>query len=1042
MKTQKFLSVLMSICIILASTVIFSASVTAAEVPTKYLYLEYDNKVQIYPDSYSLDNGVTKTSFVGNYFISGYCKYNICFNGENAEYNVTVHNLTNEINWSLNDSSLKLCDGAKVNLTAIGVNSFTASNHPGISGTGTVNLTVEKNSSFVSTVSRNQALEYISADENIVFNLVKGTTSADLNTANWKKKPLTVTNGEATEHKMSILPLDNGTHDIKCTICDIKLNDSPCRSEFTYNHYDDNRCERECQNCGVADYVPHKFEVSKTVPANFSSSAKSLMMCKNNCGYFHIEPVSRDVIEISVTADEYLDGTGILAFVDGVPTCVTSHSGFKNYIDYNPNSSYVFKLINPDIDDLIKYNFEIKFPENSNIPTFSISDTSEYEMYDTLLEVNTADYTALDKALEKVPKYFEYYSKESVGTLVTALKSIKLMLPKNRQSEVDAMTQSINSAVAGLVSVQEPETYGVINLKSDRFIEINTDKNNPSYAYYKYDSTGKKVLQDIFLYGGKYVIVDSSPTSEAFATKSVTVHNGKVDIDLVNAIVLGEDGNLVIKNGADVTLNLFGTSVLASNGKDSSGISVLGNEAKLKIAKSDGSVVAIAGNNFPGIGGINADENSKTPDTGYITIDGGTVFALSMNNGAGIGGGYKDTPVNITINGGTIYAVSFSKHGAGIGGGYNGCGGDIIINGGDIVALNIDEGGDDDGAAAIGGADHGYINSITINGGNILATSLVNVAVGGGLESTKCGKIIINGGNIFSDNPYVTANLKYIGVNAKYDPAFSPENENNFVQINGGTFSENSTDIIYPFPKNKDGNLLQKLPMKINKTYIGQTLTYNISNGKQYTVTPSREVFAIYIPENETVTNISQYLSESHEADKFVTVGKDGSLNSVLGYYTCKFCDKHFSDKECTKEFSVISENLGAFISDNLLFSESGITARILLSRLTSDTVITDINGKAVSLDTKLATGMKIKLPDGKILTVVINGDIDKNGDITAADARLALRISVNLEKFTATSPEYKASDVDGKSGTAASDARLILRNSVSLEKLNLANRK
>lgn len=1033
MKTQKFLSVLMSICIILASTVIFSANVTAAEVPTMHLQLEYSDKVQIYPDSYSLDDGLTKTPFVGNYFISGCSTYHICFNGKNAEYNVTVHDFYSFSSSSY--SALTLRDGATVNLTAIGVNLFTASNHPGISDTGTLNLTVEENSSVTFAREATYGDVLISANDKVNLNILSGTPSVDLSSADWRKSPLTVTNGEVIPHN-SIKLAQDGTHTVACEKCNIIMSNTPCKAEFDYYYYNDMFCEKYCINCAATDYIPHD-AAEQNIPASFESSAYTFAQC-NNCGHEFFKSENNIEVTVFYDEDETDDwyGSALLVFVDGVPISVInpSDNDEKHFIEYKPNSSYVFKWIDDPIsmDDFI--GFEIKFPESSTVPTLYKSGVSEYKMYDTVLEVDTADYTDLNKALEKVPKYFEYYSKESVDTLVTALKGVKQMLPKNRQSEVDAMTQSINSAVAGLVAVQNPETYGVINLKSDRIIEINSDKNNPSYAYCKYDTNGQTVLQDVFSYGGKYVIVDSSPTSEVFATKSVTVHNGKTEIDLVNAVIWGQEGNLVIENAADVTLNLFGTSVFASNEEDCPGISVLGNTAKLKIAKSDGSVVAIGGEHAPGIGGINADDDKKTSDTGYITIDGGTVFALSMDDAAGIGGGYKDTPVNVTINGGSIYAECLSEDGAGIGCGEDGCGGDIIINGGNIVALSTD----DDGAG-IGGADAGYINSITINGGTIIAGSDDAAAIGGGQDSNSYGgKITINGGNIFS-SMWHDGNENLIGNGSTESVG---ETDYNFVQINGGSFSNLKTDTVSPAPKNKDGNLLQKISVTIHKNQVGRTLTYKLSNGKQYTVTPSREVFAIYISSDETVTNISQYLSEPHEADKFVTVGKDGSLNSVLGYYTCKFCDKHFSDKECTKEFSVISEDLGAFISDNLLFSESGITARILLSRLTSDTVITDANGKAVSLDTKLATGMTVKLPDGKVLTVVINGDVDKDGNITAADARLALRISVNLEKFAKTSPEYKASDVDGKSETTASDARLILRNSVSLEKLNLANRK
>lgn len=63
-------------------------------------------------------------------------------------------------------------------------------------------------------------------------------------------------------------------------------------------------------------------------------------------------------------------------------------------------------------------------------------------------------------------------------------------------------------------------------------------------------------------------------------------------------------------------------------------------------------------------------------------------------------------------------------------------------------------------------------------------------------------------------------------------------------------------------------------------------------------------------------------------------------------------------------------------------------------------------------------------------------GDVNGDGKITAADARLALRASVELEKYEKGSRKYNACDVDGKKGITAADARLILRASVELEDL------
>ncbi len=61
-----------------------------------------------------------------------------------------------------------------------------------------------------------------------------------------------------------------------------------------------------------------------------------------------------------------------------------------------------------------------------------------------------------------------------------------------------------------------------------------------------------------------------------------------------------------------------------------------------------------------------------------------------------------------------------------------------------------------------------------------------------------------------------------------------------------------------------------------------------------------------------------------------------------------------------------------------------------------------------------------------------ILGDVDGNKNITAADARLALRASVNLEKLSIN--EMLAADVNKDGFITAADARLILRASVGLE--------
>ena len=63
-------------------------------------------------------------------------------------------------------------------------------------------------------------------------------------------------------------------------------------------------------------------------------------------------------------------------------------------------------------------------------------------------------------------------------------------------------------------------------------------------------------------------------------------------------------------------------------------------------------------------------------------------------------------------------------------------------------------------------------------------------------------------------------------------------------------------------------------------------------------------------------------------------------------------------------------------------------------------------------------------------------GDVDANGKIAAADARLALRAAVQLEKFgkDTASDKFKAADVDHNGKITAADARMILRVAVKLD--------
>lgn len=119
------------------------------------------------------------------------------------------------------------------------------------------------------------------------------------------------------------------------------------------------------------------------------------------------------------------------------------------------------------------------------------------------------------------------------------------------------------------------------------------------------------------------------------------------------------------------------------------------------------------------------------------------------------------------------------------------------------------------------------------------------------------------------------------------------------------------------------------------------------------------------------------------------------------------------------------------------LYTVNKLSASNLVTATGGKTQITYSGGKAVSNNTTIQSGMIITLKNssGKLIdtkTIVVLGDVDGDGNISAADARMALRASVSLEKLNNWATI--AADFNGDKTIVASDARLILRTSVGLE--------
>ncbi|MCD7828714.1 MAG: hypothetical protein LUG85_09315 [Clostridiales bacterium] len=98
---------------------------------------------------------------------------------------------------------------------------------------------------------------------------------------------------------------------------------------------------------------------------------------------------------------------------------------------------------------------------------------------------------------------------------------------------------------------------------------------------------------------------------------------------------------------------------------------------------------------------------------------------------------------------------------------------------------------------------------------------------------------------------------------------------------------------------------------------------------------------------------------------------------------------------------------------------------------------VVSVNGEELTADDLIGTGCKVQTLDesGNVIseyTVIVPSDVDGNGKITAADARITLRTAAQLD--TLDGVYVIAADFDADSAIKPSDARSILRVAAKLD--------
>lgn len=250
--------------------------------------------------------------------------------------------------------------------------------------------------------------------------------------------------------------------------------------------------------------------------------------------------------------------------------------------------------------------------------------------------------------------------------------------------------------------------------------------------------------------------------------------------------------------------------------------------------------------------------------------------------------------------------------------------------------------------------------------------------------------------------------------------------------------------IVYRQDKGENGNVVTQ--MLVDPQYVDSSLgsvamvamLYFSNNGRTLTVryySVERDCYGSVLSQ----FTIGLYDHEHEYVDNIVpaTTAKDGKIQSI-----CKECaevrsestiplvktillseTKYTENSQVLKPTVIVKDSNGKVLTEG-----TDYTVKYQAESITPGTYTVTVEFKGKYSGSKELSYVINKKPE----PVVVPGDIDNDGKITAADARFALRASVKLEILS--DKQKLAADIDSNGSVTASDARTILRISVGLE--------
>ena len=166
-----------------------------------------------------------------------------------------------------------------------------------------------------------------------------------------------------------------------------------------------------------------------------------------------------------------------------------------------------------------------------------------------------------------------------------------------------------------------------------------------------------------------------------------------------------------------------------------------------------------------------------------------------------------------------------------------------------------------------------------------------------------------------------------------------------------------------------------------------------------------------------------------------VIYGAKGSAAETFAVEnSLKFIEMQFTSNELV----VPDNNSNITVKDTVANVTPEMSVTAFVESVDNEKVrVLTADGKELAKDAFLGTGTKIQVldTDGTVLSeyeVMVKSDLDGDGKINPADARLALRAAAGID---AISGVYEtAANYDDKDSVSPADARMILRKSVGLE--------